>query len=444
MQSQEETQMKDILNLIDTWLEYQVSMHNFPGMSIGIVKNDKLIFKGFYGYSNLKKHIQANENTNYQIASMSKMFTAIAIMQLVEKRQLKLNDKVNKHLDWFKSHSITIKNLLTHSSGLIRDGNTSHWTGDESFPKIDQIKKAFSKDFILPDYINKFKYSNLGFAVLGQIIEKVSGQNYESYIKQNILNKLEMNNTFVDLPTNRKNFATGYYRKTLAHQKEVPQIKTNVLTSATGIFSNIQDLSKLAIAQINEEKSILHPLSYREMRKVHCIRKEQGGNYGLGYRLWDNDKIKVYGHGGAFQGFSSALGINSEHKLGVIVLINSTSTPAQHYMLTIIKTILNLMEKYKNLPKVESGNKYQGTYTQSWTEIEVINVNNGLIITYPSDSDPLSSLIILKNIGKDKFKIVKAGNFDYIGENVEFFFDKKNKVKLLKFGPNILRPFKSK
>ena len=174
---------------------------------------DKIIFNRGYGYSNLSGNKKATDKTLYRIASISKLFTAISVMQLVEAEKIKLDDSVTKYLSWLKSKDkITLRQLLTHSSGINRDGNTPHWINDE-FPEIEKIKKHVTEGAITYAPIEKFKYSNLSYTLLGKVIENVSGMSYKDYVKKNILQKIGLEDTYVDIEDKaEEKLATGYGR----------------------------------------------------------------------------------------------------------------------------------------------------------------------------------------------------------------------------------------
>lgn len=207
------------------------------------------------GFADLKTEKKATARTLYRIASISKMFTAVAILQLHEKDKLKLNDPISKYLPWFKGKNkngdlknITIRQILSHTSGLFRDGESPHWDTDK-FPRT--LKGTFSPRSLIIKNSTKFKYSNHALSVLGEIIEKASGQDYGNYMRKNILRKLGMSDTYPDLvPKALPNLATGYGR-VFPRKKEQPifkHSKTYADAPATGFISNVPDLGKFLTA----------------------------------------------------------------------------------------------------------------------------------------------------------------------------------------------------
>ncbi|MHA2185925.1 MAG: serine hydrolase domain-containing protein, partial [Promethearchaeota archaeon] len=185
------------LHLIDSWLDYQVYIKEIPGLAVGIAVEDELIFKKEYGYANLEKREKLTDQHLFRIASHSKLFTATAIMMLYHEGKLSIDDKVSKYIPWIRSTNnkqlehIRIQHLLTHSSGITRDGNTTHWFNNK-FPTLEEIKSQFHEKFTFYEPSEIIKYSNFGYTLLGQIIEKVSGQSYSDFIQKRILSPLGM------------------------------------------------------------------------------------------------------------------------------------------------------------------------------------------------------------------------------------------------------------
>lgn len=173
--------IKSSLHLIESWLDYQIYIKEIPGLAVGIAVNGELIFKKEYGYANLERKSKLTDQHLFRIASHSKLFTATAIMMLYHEGKLSIDDKVSKYIPWFQSaedkqlEHIRIQHLLTHSSGITRDGNTAHWFTNE-FPTIEEIKAQFQGKISFFEPSETLKYSNFGYTLLGQIIETVSGQ----------------------------------------------------------------------------------------------------------------------------------------------------------------------------------------------------------------------------------------------------------------------------
>ncbi|PIZ04354.1 MAG: hypothetical protein COY58_04595 [Gammaproteobacteria bacterium CG_4_10_14_0_8_um_filter_38_16] len=191
MKKDYKTAIKYATKVFDAWLPYKILYENIPGISVGIVHNGKLLYKKGFGFENIELKKPSTPDTCYRIASISKTFTAIAIMQLSEHGKLNLDDKIKKYLPWFKigkkglnSSNITIRQLLSHSAGLSRDGNSPHWATNK-FPNEAELQEQSSKSLTYEN-LTRFKYSNYGFALLGLIIKEVSGLDYDEYVTKSL------------------------------------------------------------------------------------------------------------------------------------------------------------------------------------------------------------------------------------------------------------------
>ena len=151
--------LKDVIHIMEIWLPARIKYSDIPGLSIAISHKGKILYKNGFGYADVEKKIKAKEDTIYHIASISKTFTAVAILQLVEKGKIKLDDKVSKYIKWFKGKNksgdlkdITMRHLLSNTSGIWRDGNTPHWVTGK-FPK----SLTLSKDSLIFKPSSEFK-----------------------------------------------------------------------------------------------------------------------------------------------------------------------------------------------------------------------------------------------------------------------------------------------
>lgn len=410
--------------LSDKWVAYKRFFKRVPGIAIGIVFKDSLVFSNGYGYKSLKTKKKITDKTCFRIASISKTFTATAIMQLAEQEKLQLDDKVQKHLPWFKStkdkelSKITIKQLLSHSSGVNRDGDTPHWE-DDNFPNLESIKRQIQEGVSIYSPIEKFKYSNLGFAILGEIIKVVSGKSYENYVTEQIIAPLQMTNTYPDLVEEAKNIlSTGYSMDIPGQDREVfPFPNTQAMASATGFISNVVDLCKYLSAHFSSSDKLLSDEGKREIQRVHWMRKDKDEHYGLGFMIWKNEKMQLVGHGGGFQGYITRIAMDVDEKIGVVALTNAIDGPAltvANGVFQIIRYFKDNQDSFKTGKKGQDFSKYEGLFAGRWGHLQIIEVNGHLFGFAPSEDKPMEYTYKLEHLGKDEFKVIETDEFDYI------------------------------
>ncbi|HSP82134.1 MAG TPA: serine hydrolase domain-containing protein, partial [Gillisia sp.] len=297
-QTSEKDSLSDAFHLIDIWLEAQVQYDNLPGLSVGIVKDQELLWTKGYGYSNVEDQVAATPKTIYSICSISKLFTSIAIMNLYEEGKIRLDDPVSDHLPDFniqqkyeESGPITIRSILTHSSGLPREADAAYWTGpDFPFPTSEEMKDKLGNQETLYSASTYWQYSNLGMSLLGEVIEKVSGVSYDRYIEDLILKPLQLNNTKTILPEDQwgRQMATGYSSLKRDGSRNVMQLfDARGIKAAAGFSSTVEDLAKFSSWQFrllkNGKEEILKPATLKEMQRVHWVDPDFNTFWGLGF-----------------------------------------------------------------------------------------------------------------------------------------------------------------
>lgn len=429
-------------HIIDLWLPYKIKYDKTPGISLGIIYNDKLVYKNSFGTRDIKKVGDIDEHSLFHIASISKTFTSVAILQLQEKNKLKIDDKVSKYLTWFigksekgKIDNITIRQLLSHSSGIFRDGSTPHWvTGD--FPK--DLRSDFSAHSKITKDKTGFKYSNYGFSILGLVIESVTHNSYEKYIQENILNKLGMMETSVDYDS-KKSVVTGHGREILGEKRELfAHFKANAYAPATGFVSSVADLSKFASALSFTHKGvqILSLWSKKILSKAQ-EKTQDGDKYGLGADITNILKRKVIGHSGGYLGFITQFLIDQQSGLGIVVLTNSSRSSAHWLAIGIMDMIYRLSDQrteFKSKIKINS-KKYEGLYRSSWGDSLIVKIQDILIDVSPETSMPLKFKTSLIPEKKTNFFLMKPyGAFDSKDELVDFTDFKNGKAQTVVFG----------
>lgn len=328
----------EAFQLIEVWLEAQKDYENIPGMASIIVNDQDILWSSSFGKSNIEANEDMRTNTICSICSITKSFTAIAIMKLVDEGKINLDDKVKNILPFFQinqkfpdSGDITIASLLSHSSGL--PGNTEHsyfTPPDFQFPSKQEFRAIFdiieTKSTVGSDVI----YSNIGYALLGEIIERISGNSYEDYILNEILKPLNMDTSYLnDNNINDvENRATGYsaVNRDMKRQK-VNLFHTKSMKPAMGLWTTVFDIAKFMSWQFRlreaKEKEILSSQTIKLMHTKHTKSKDGYLNWGLGFEVIEDFNGDVWvSHGGTCPGFVSLMQLNLTKKIGFAIMIN--------------------------------------------------------------------------------------------------------------------------
>lgn len=308
---------KEIQNKINEYLEAYTSLWPFSG-SIAAIKNGEIIFNKAYGYANIEHNVKNTTETKHRIWSITKQFTAAAILILEEKGLLKVEDSLKKHFpEWADfNDKITIHHLLTHTSGIF---NYSNEPGAHKgyyrihHEKSDLIKKVMNKplDF---EPGTQWNYSNTGYYLLGLLIEKLSEKTYSEFLMSNIFEPLGMFNTGIDDEKEIvKNKATGYYlnKNELIH---CDYVNMRLSFSAGSMYSTAEDLLIWNQA-LNSDQL----LSKESVNKMNIAYKN---DYGYGVSVNMNGNRKNVNHNGGCEGFLAELHRYVDDDFAVVVLSN--------------------------------------------------------------------------------------------------------------------------
>jgi len=443
----EDPRIASSLHLLELWLEAQSAYENIPGLSMAVVHDQELLWARGYGYADREKKRPATAETIYGIGSISKLFTSIAVLQLRDRGKLRLDDPVVEHLPWFdikqtypEGPPVTIHGLLTHSSGLPRDAAFPYWSAPYSeFPTGEQIKKTLANQATVYPASTHFQYSNLGFALAGEIVARVSGQAYADYIEQKILVPLGLNDTRPELPEEHRGgrLTTGYSAITRdGIQNEMPFFKAKGIAPAAGFSSTVVDLARFASWQFRllggGKEEILQANTLKEMQRFQWMDPEN--KWGLGFAVWLSGGDLYVGHGGICAGYRSQLTLLPKGKIAAVFLANSSGVNSWIYAQRACEIAAQAVAEALGSPGTGKQadpalNKYQGTYSSyPWGgENAVLIWKDGLaIVSFPTN-DPLGGLEILKHIEGNRFRAI-GGNGEPAAEETIFEVDGSGKV----------------
>jgi len=445
-----ELALRDALRVADGWLDYQRQFHRIPGLSAAIVHGNRIIFERGYGCAieDRRRKRRVAATTRYRIASISKVFTATAVMRLVERGLVRLDERAQHYLPWLQPQGsaaprpMTIRQLLSHTAGVERDGG-DHWVSDR-FPTIEDLKARARNGLTVFAPLERWKYSNIGYAILGQVVAAASGQPYEEYVRATIIDPLRLTHTGFALTRDvLGSLAVGYGREFPGRAR--PSFRhpdTNALRAAAGLVSNAGDLCAFMAAQFPGSGRLLSDLSKREMRQPQWSRNGDD-QYGLGYNIWRVDGREIVGHGGGFQGFKTAIGMDTERRIGVAVLTNAIDGPAVPLMTGVFKAIHDCLARNGNPVRSSRGRarlrRFEGRYTGRWGDLELVTVGGQLLGYDPSADRPLQLASELDARGPGRFQIVRGPGGGHVGEMVTFDQTVRGIPARLCWGPNPMR-----
>ncbi len=395
VQSDFVTQHPDLLatvGLLDKWISLQLHERHLPGLAAGIVHDGELIWGSGYGFGDIDEKKSITLDTRFRIASITKTFTALAILQLRDAGKVRLDDPVSAYLPWFTlqyegAPPITLRHLLAHTSGLPRDASVPHWT-DDVFQAWDEVVTTTQQRKPVNPPLAEFGYSNLGYSLLGAVVETASGKAWATYIQEHILDPLEMRNTVVAPTKAEDDFAFGYYRQDEQHQrKAAPFVETKGFSASASMASSVNDLAKYARFHLSTgDTPILSKHSLREMHQIEWLNKDWQGGYGLGTFIQRIGNWTISGHSGGYKGYLTQFMMCREHNTGVIILTNSLDSMPYEYVENTYKLVLPEILKIVKPKAPEAKPEWQrfaGTYLGDWGELVVMVRGEQLLMASP-------------------------------------------------------------
>lgn len=355
--AQKSTSLNEALGKFGDFYDRSVSDWKIVGSSLIIVRDDEVLFRRFAGSANVEKAIPVDENTIYHWASITKTFTGIAIMQLRDRGRIRLDDPIVKYVPELREvnnpygsmDEITIRHLLSHTAGF--RASTFPWGGDKEWQpaeptRWEQIVAMLPYTQIEFKPGSKYSYSNPGIVFLGQVIERVTGEDFEVYVDKNILRPLDMRRSYFDTtPYHLERFRShSYWRNEDDSLKPYRfDMDTGITVSNGGLNAPITDMRKYVgflIGNQNRQADydiVLRRSSLEEMWRPVADSSEKDAKQGRGYReqigltyfIEENFGMKFIAHSGGQNGFSTHFYYNPELKAAYIVAFNTWTAPTK-------------------------------------------------------------------------------------------------------------------
>lgn len=332
------------LRAVTAVLDANLAKEAVPGAAFAIVSDQDIVWSHQYGVEDLAMKTPVTNDTAFSICSVSKLFTGIAVMNIQEAGQLDIDAPLSRYLgeEAGGGADATVRNILSHVSGLPREGGTDFWY-ENTFPDDMTLRADLaSRDDWYGAY-EHWQYSNLGMAALGQVILSASGQTYHDYVQTNILDPLEMTQTTTDMPFDKvgQGFARGYYvRDAKGNRNPVEPHSFKAFAPAAGVASSINDMSKFMSWHFRlraaDAPEVLDPKTLKTMQRVHWTGEDfNEPAWGLAYGTRRLDGKTLWGHGGYCPGTVTEFVMRNPDKVGVIAMVTANDVSASAMARTI-------------------------------------------------------------------------------------------------------------
>jgi CubicO group peptidase (beta-lactamase class C family) len=402
------------IETINRYIERTCSHHGIPGMNFILVNNDSIIISKSVGILEKGKSEKVDSKTNFRISSMSKSFTAIAVLQLVQKKLINLDDPVVKHLPFFaskdveRSNRITISQLLSHTSGIPRNAfglQLADGTREGENLQVIQLKKIS----LAANPGEHFEYSDFNFYVLQALVSHCAKESFTSYMQKNVFTKMSMNRTgYYDSVKLLGNLATGHNPKKGISQ---PLYYTNPYTinGGDGVYTNGEDLVQYIRFLTNNGCYGNDTILSREFFDK-LFQDQAKAEYGYGWCVRQKHQLLQIQHGGESPNYTSVIYIYPEKKFGFAVLCNDYDNVAYQMGKNIDRYLFdgileeitesNKQERVKETHIVQFINFILSFLVLSFSIIYVVLMLKGKIkLVNPFPINPLNILKLVLPIG---------------------------------------------
>ncbi|MEO6719797.1 MAG: serine hydrolase [Ferruginibacter sp.] len=385
----------------------------YPGIAVLVAKDGKVVYKKGFGYADIETKELVTANTKFRIGSITKQFTASAILKLQEAGKLQLTDKLSKFIpDFPRGDEVTIHHLLTHTSGIHSFTDKEGFFDKVTSPvKSDDVVNSIKKDSFDFSPGEQWKYNNSGYFLLSFIIEKITGKSYGEYLKETFFDPLQMANTGVHASTLKlTNEAKGYTKE---NEKYVRALNWDMSWAggAGNLYSTVEDLYKWNEAvfggKVITDKNLKAAFTSVILNNG---KTPDGGQYGYGWAIGKNRGLDMIQHSGGLHGFLTQLSRYPAEHLTVVMLTNVVPSQVEINPGTIAEFYLaGKMEKQPSymaqstLP--QDVKQYEGRY----------DFGNGAVMTITSDDKNLFAQLS----GQGKFPIFPSSPGEFFWKVVE-------------------------
>jgi CubicO group peptidase (beta-lactamase class C family) len=309
-----------------------------PSVAAGVLRDGELVWETAVGIADVEADVETTPDTQYRIGSITKTFTAAAIMQLRDAGKLDLEDPLDKHVEG-AAHRPTIRRLLSHASGLQRETQDDSWL-TLRFASPDELLETLEQaELVLPSGA-RFHYSNLAFALLGIVVERVSGMAYQDYIRERLFGPAGLTRVSFEPQSPA---AKGYLAQPYADGVwDTVGVETGAWASAGQLWGTAADICRWGAFLADPDEAVLASSSAEEMRTVQVVTDHERwlAGYGLGLALRrDGDRI-LAGHSGSMPGFIAQLLFSAQEKVVAVALTNESEAALAELGLALVRTTI--------------------------------------------------------------------------------------------------------
>lgn len=416
----------------DRWLSYRLDHLGIPGVQAAVLVDDEIVLSTAHGHADVESERALTTDDRFRVASHSKTFTAAAILRLVEQERLRLDDRASRWVHELRGGAladVTVRELLNHVAGVVRDGSQpDFWALDRPFPERSELIDTANNDGAVLGRNEAFKYSNVGYSLLGLVIEAVVGQSYQAWLQSDIVDPLDLANTTPEQTSDRPPVVTGYSTPIGGgdvRRLPIDDITTGAMAAATGFVSNATDLVRWCAAHFPGDQRCLTDDSKRMMQHGGWPIGGMGSStYGLGFNVEKVGQRAMIGHGGGFPGQLSRSFFDPTDRLAVAVLTNS----ADGAPLSLANGLVRILDLAAGATADAAApdhdlERFEGRFGGIWGVSDLVALGGRLHLLDPRAPDPAISPTILDVVDDHTLRVAETVGFGSQGELMHLEWD---------------------
>jgi D-alanyl-D-alanine carboxypeptidase len=446
--------LRSLAPYLEDWLAFQGAFRRTPGIQAAVRVDDEIVLDVAWGHADLETGEELTTDHLFRIASHSKTMTATAVMQLVEAGSLRLDDTVAQwipELEGTPLATVTVRELLGHQGGVIRDGvENNFWQRGGEFLDRERLIAGARTDGAVFEPNEHFKYSNIGYSLLGVVIEAASGTPYNDYVAENIAARLGLADSGPEYDASRAaDYAAGHTGLTAGDdaRHRIEHVDTRAMAAATGWYSTARDLTTYGAAHWFGDDSLVTDASKRLLQREESRVEAHGselGRYGLGFEQRTIGDRDLVGHSGGYPGHITRTWIDPSDKLVLSVLTNAVDGPADSLMTGVVQLVDLALDTAGEIAAGEAESagdlsRFTGRFANMWGVVDIVDLGGRLATISPRSPEPKSAYHFL-DVAGDEVRSESVPGFGATGEPVLFERDADGSITAVTMGGMTLWP----
>jgi D-alanyl-D-alanine carboxypeptidase len=423
----------EVAEWADGWLAERRQSLGIPGLQFAVAHDGEVVRSGAHGVADLATGELLTDAHRFRVASHSKAFTATAVTMLAEAGRLALDDKVAAHVPWVAGAAgdlaeLTVRDCLHHGGGVGRDGaDGDYWQLVDPFPDVERLRALVSGGPNPFPQNDRFHYSNLAYAMVGLVVEAVTGERYADHLRGAVLEPLGLAATSPDLTGADGPLAAGHSHDAGGRRRiPIDSAPTFALAPATGFVSTAKDLVTFFGAHRLGDRRLLGDAAKRRMQRPRWTTRD-GEHYGLGLQILDIGARRLVGHSGGFPGQRSKTWCDPKNGVVVSVLANSIDGPAPDLCTGIFRLLDHVAKpRPEEVPGHAGGTdlvRFGGRFVDLWGAYDLASFGDRLLVVPLASNDPVEGLAELA-VESDTVALFARARDGYSSEGERFAFER--------------------